>query len=101
MMLTKKMSEGVHKVFGDKFLSFCESMLVAADHEDLPIQFNFEAASILTCKDIEGIMSDFKRITGLEITGNFFMCNECEKIHITFEVDYPYQETETVKTFIQ
>ena len=76
-------------MFGETYITLCEQSLEAAEDETLPMNLKLEETFGLTFQDISDLFHDFINDTGLDITGDFYMCDECNKLHLNLRIDYP------------
>ena len=93
------MLEGTKKLFPTDYAKFTEAMVSAADEDELPVALQLDDLKDYTLKDFQDMFYEFKRDTGLDIVGTLFMCNDCGKLHLLIEVDYPSENEE--KTILQ
>ncbi len=87
---------GTKKLFPTDYEKFKETMIAAAEEEELPIALQLNDTSKFTLKDFEDAFTEFERDTGLQITGSFFTCPDCGRLHVMVEVDYPEFEENTL-----
>lgn len=90
------MLEGTKKLFPTDYNKFKEAMVNAAEEENLPVALQLNELKNFTLKDFEDTFTEFRRDTGLDISGSFFICQECGQLHTIIEVDYPQYEEPTL-----
>ena len=90
------MLKGTKKIFPKEYDYFKESMLGAAEEGALPIGLQLDDTDGLTLSDIRDLLYEFNLDTGLKIEGIFFVCEDCGKLHILFEIDYPDNDEERI-----
>ena len=95
------MLAGTRKLMGNKYSEFCEAMIAAAEKDALPISIVVENTFGMTFQDISDLCKEFEKDTGLELTGHLFMCHECNQLHVQLDVDYPEEEEEEDKRYLQ
>ena len=83
------MLEGTKRLFPTDYQAFKEAMLEAAEEDTLPVLLEMKETCNFTLNDFQDLFYEFNLDTGLEITGHFFVCEDCGKLHVTIEVDYP------------
>ena len=77
-------------------------MVLAAENDPLPQAFQLDEVAGIMCSDIGDLCRRFEKDTELELTANLFVCRDCGKTHIRFEVDYKEDEEEIKdKTYLQ
>lgn len=86
------MLAGTEKILGNEYEDFIEAMICAAESDDLPVALQFNKIDKVSMKDVHEMMYDFHNDTGLDLTVQLFMCNECSKLHAFVRVDYPDEE---------
>ena len=86
------MLEGTKKLFPNDYKDFVDAMIEAAEEDELPIMLELKDPERFTWKDFKDMMYEFKRDTSLDITCNFFLCNDCGQMHLFVEVDFPDEE---------
>lgn len=90
------MLEGTKKLFPTDYEKFKAAMIEAANEDTLPVALQLNEIKNYTLKDFEDTFAEFQRDTGLEITGSFFICQDCGQLHVLIEVDYPEYEEPTL-----
>ena len=88
------MLNGTKRLFPNDYKDFVESMVEAADEEELPVMLQLDDLKDYTLKDIQDMFFEFNRDTALEITGHLFLCDDCGKLHLLIKVDYPGEDGE-------
>lgn len=88
--------EGTKKLFPTDYLKFKEAMIEAAEDDSLPIALQLNDIQKFTLKDFEDAFTEFRLDTGLDISGNFFLCPTCDHLHVMIEVDYPEVDEHTL-----
>ena len=88
--------KGTKKLFPTDFEKFKEAMIEAAEDDSLPVALQLNEIKDFTLKDFEEAFSEFRLETGLDITGSFFCCPDCGRLHVVIEVDYPEEESTTL-----
>ena len=83
------MLEGTKKLFPTDYKKFKEAMLEAANDASLPVALQLNDIKKFTLKDFQDAFTEFRKDTGLDITGSFFLCPTCENLHVMIEIDYP------------
>ena len=66
---------------------FVETMMMAADNDDLPISFQVKQPETLTMDDFRSFSQRFKQDTGLNIEFNLSTCDHCDSLHCIVIVD--------------
>ena len=90
------MLRGTKKLFPNDYEKFKTYSLEAAEEENLPIAFQLDNLDDFSFNDFQDMFYEFTCDTGLEITGTIFTCNDCGKLHLLVEVNYPYSEEESI-----
>ena len=90
------MLAGTKKLFPTDYEVFKDTMIVAAEEDRLPIALQLNDTSKFSLKDFEDAFAEFERDTGLQITGSFFICPDCGRLHVMVEVDYSELEENTL-----
>ena len=80
------MLEGTRKLFPDNYERFKETMISAANEDDLPVSLQLNDIRDFTLKDFQDAFSDFSMETGLEMNGSLFFCHDCGKLHLALEI---------------
>ena len=86
------MLNGTKKFFPHDYDYFVDSMIDAAEEDNLPVGLQLDDIKDFTLKDIQELFYEFKRDTSLDITGHLFTCNECGRLHLLLEVNFPDEE---------
>ena len=86
------MLNGTKKLFPTEYKKFTESMISAAEEGELPVALQLDDIGSVTLKDIQEMFYDFKNDTSLDITGTLFLCNDCGRLHMITEVNYPEKQ---------
>lgn len=86
------MLEGTKKLFPKDYEKFTEAMTDAANDHELPVTLQMDDVEDFTLKDFQDALYEFNRDTGLELSGSFFYCRDCGKMHIRLAVDWPKKE---------
>ena len=66
---------------------FVETMMMAADNDDLPISFQVKQPETLTMDDFRRFSQRFKQDSGLNIEFNLSTCDHCDRLHCIVIVD--------------
>lgn len=77
----------------EDYKRFCETAIQAAEQGRLPLGFQMDDGNELTLEAIQKFCIGFQRDTGLDITGHFFICSDCGRLHVLFEIDYSECDT--------
>lgn len=93
--------KGTQKLFGLDYNNFCRDLLLSAEYDELPVTFQLNNTFGLTFQDIADLYRDVKNDTGLELSANLFMCDECNQLHLSLTIDYPEGEEEEDKKYLQ
>lgn len=86
------MLNGTKRLFPTDFVEFKEAMIESAEDGTLPAYLQLDDVRDFTLKDFQDAFYEFERDTGLSIAGSLFMCEECGRLHVMIEVDYPDEE---------
>ena len=92
---------GTKKLMGTQYKRFCETMLEAAENGALPVSLQLDDTFGITCQDIGDLCNEFEKDTELELTAHFFVCHDCGKLHVIFEVDYSNEEEDEDTSYLQ
>lgn len=84
--------EGTKRLFPTDYENFVNAMIEAAEEDELPIMLQLDDIKDYTLKDIQDMFFEFKQDTGLDIEGHLFTCEECGRLHLLLEVDYPEED---------
>lgn len=87
------MYKGTKNFFGKDYEDFKKEMIEAANDNELPVSFQYANPLNLTFEDIDSAFIEFEFETGLSISGNISMCQECGFTHLEIVIDYPKQKT--------
>ena len=79
---------------GGSYKNFCETMNRAAEQDGLPIIMRIDNTFGLSFQDVADLFHDFEKDTGLDITANVFLCDECNQLHMELLIDYAEEEDE-------
>ena len=90
------MLQGTKRLFPTEYESFKDAMTSAAEEENLPIVLQLDDIKDFTLKDFQDAFYEFQMDTGLSIEGHMFICEDCGKLHVAVEVDYPEFEEDTL-----
>lgn len=90
------MLNGTKRLFPTDYEKFKTAMTEAAKEDDLPVALQLQEIKDFTLKDIQEMFYEFHNDTGLDITGSLFLCDDCGKLHLMLEVDYPEAEEGTM-----
>ena len=91
------MLKGTKKLFPNDYDKFIGAMIEAADEEELPLALQLNDIGDFTLKDFQDLFYEFHQDTSLDLHGTLFMCNDCGKLHLLLEVDYPEEEDTPVQ----
>ena len=81
------MREGTKRLFTKDYDKFKESMIEAANENNLPISLQLDDVGDYTLKDLQDAFDDFNMDTSLELTGHLYFCQKCKKLHLIIDVD--------------
>ena len=95
------MYKGTRKIVGSEYKRLCETMTEMAENDALPVTFKLEEIRDLSCQDIGDLCNEFERDTDLEMTAHVFVCHDCGRTHIIFEVDYKDDEEDEDTSYLQ
>ncbi len=90
------MLNGTKKLFPTEYQKFKEAMIKAAEDDSLPVMLQLNDVKDYALKDFEEAFFEFNQDTGLDISGMFFLCNDCGRLHVALEVNYPEEEEKTL-----
>lgn len=90
------MLEGTGKLFADDYECFKENMISTANENDLPVILQLNDIRDFTLKDFQDAFYEFGMETGLEMSGTFFFCHNCGKLHLMIEVSRDRMEDERI-----
>lgn len=83
------MLEGTKKLFPTDYQLFKDKMIEAANKQSLPIVLAMTEDKNFTLNDFKEMFMEFKKDTGLQISSHLFVCDICDKLHVSIEIDYP------------
>lgn len=90
------MLKGTKRLFPTDYQKFVDTMIAAAEEDELPVGLQLDEIRDFTLKDLQDMFYEFHQDTGLEITGTLFLCDECGRLHLLLEVNNEYDEDETI-----
>ena len=90
------MLSGTQKLFPTDYKKFTQAMISAAEDDELPVALQLDDVKDYTLKDIQEMFYEFHRDTSLDIEGRLFLCDDCGKLHLLIEVDYPEESKENL-----
>ena len=83
------MLDGTKRLFPTEYKHFTASMIQAAEEGALPVCLHLNDIGNYTLKDFQDAFQDFTNDTCLAIEANMFLCDDCGKMHVLVEIDYP------------
>ena len=87
-------------MFGLEYKTLCRDIVLSAEYDELPMTLQLNDTFGLTFQDISDLYRDVKTDTGMELSARLFMCDECNMLHLTVEIDYP-KEKEDEDIYLQ
>ena len=90
------MLEVTKKLFPTDYNKFKEAMIEAAEDNGLPALLQMDDMKDITFKDVQDMFYEFQCDTGLEIEGHIFICDDCGRLHLVINVDYPDEQEERI-----
>ena len=91
------MLNGTRKLLGDEYPDFVETMINAAEDDELPIALHINESVDITTNDLYDLMYEFHRDTGLDMVTTLFICNDCGRLHAVVEVNYSDDENTMIQ----
>lgn len=99
-MKGSNLNNGTRKLMGNNYIPFCASMCQSAEFDALPQFIELKDTKMILCQDIADLCQQFEEDTGLEMTGNFYYCDDCEALHVILKIDF-FDEEEPFKPLLQ
>lgn len=88
------MLNGTKKLFPTDYKRFKEVMLEAAEEGELPVVLQLNSPGKFNLEDFRDAFLEFQYDTGLNITGEMFICPDCGELHVTVTVDHMEEQEE-------
>ena len=93
--MSMRPTNSVRRVFGVDYETFCAKVKQAAEFDALPFTVEMRYIPTLTLEDLNATCHFFQQDTGYDLTGNFYYCEECGKMHLFLTADYISREIDS------